>query len=244
MNLVFLFSMLALTAHGIALDPHHSIFSTNSARSWPAWVPASEAVNSSGVLDPQKLPTNAPWHDRTERSVSASTAGHSDTDEPCQSVSVFDESGFGSTATSIRGLVRIAKRLAVGTVVEIIPGFYDGLPASLIRMSARSASGANENDAFFVYPSARFTANGRVFCRIDPQYIDMPIIGDRVVLFGTATVDPGGQLFIPKSHEIIREHAGQLFISQQLAHDPDLQSLSTFGEITTKLQLLGQKVER
>jgi hypothetical protein len=236
--------MLALTSHGIALDPHHSIFSTNSARSWPVWVPANEAVNSAGVLDPQKLPNNAPWHDRTERSVSASTTGHSDVNEPCQSVTVFDESGFGSTATSIRGLVRLAKRVAVGTVIEIVPGFYDGLPASLIRMSVRSPSGATEGDAFFVYPSARFTANGRVFCRIDSQYAELPTVGDRVVLFGTATVDPGGQLFVPKSHEIIREHAGQLFMPRQLAHDPDLQSLSTFGEITTKLQLLGQKVER
>lgn len=241
MNLVVLFSILALTAHGIALDPHHSIFSTSSARSWPVWVPANEAVNSAGALDPQKLPDKGPWHSRTEGSIAASST---DANTPCQSVTVFDESGFGSTATSIRALVRLAKRVAVGTVMEIVPGFYDGLPASLIRMSVRSPSGASEGDAFFVYPSARFTANGRAFCRIDSQYAELPTVGDQVVLFGTATVDPGGQLFVPKSHEIIREHAGQLFMPRQLAHDPDLQSLSTFGEITAKLQLLGQKEDR
>jgi|GEM_PF-2529734 len=221
-----------------AVDPHHPILSKNLSRKTPVWVPATDAVTDAGDLNDKNIQKGHTWS-IFERQTQPSNIGSASVEEPCPGVTVFvDAPGEHHIQASIDALAHASKTVLVGTVLEVTPGFFDGLPASLVHVSVerhlRNAAGS----VYFVYPVARFTAGGRSFCRKNLLYSEtIPAIGDSLLLFGNATIDRDDEVFAPLPHEVVIEHKGHLIVPPDLARDVDLQSVSSMRDLTARVQL-------
>jgi hypothetical protein len=228
---------LVLTVPLHAVDPHHPILSKNLSQQTPVWVPATEAVTDAGELNEKNIQKGHTWS-IFERQAQPSNIDPASSNEPCPGITVFvDAPGELHIPASLDALARASKTVVVGMVMDVTPGFFDGLPASLVHVSAERHLRNAADSVYFVYPVARFSAGGRTFCRKNLLYGEtIPSIGDSLLLFGNATIDRDDKVFAPLPHEVVIEHQGHLIVPPDLARDVELQSLSTMSALTERIQ--------
>lgn len=205
-----------------AADPRHTIMSRNPHRKVPAWVPAAVAFDKTG------RPSDALF--MAHESATVQRLGHpasrglrSDaSDSDCDIVTSFDDFGVSAPQASIRAVAVAARAIHLARVVEVVPGFFDGLPASVLRLKIDDAK-SPVPDVLVVYPAARFTTENLRFCRYDSEYAsEPPRVDDTVLLFARATADRESTLYVPLPYELIVQRVGKsVEIPELLRSDPD-----------------------
>ena len=216
-----------------AIDGHAPIASKNRARTKPVWIPATAAITASGgfddsQFDPAELHASRTTAERSSMPTSSAKL------ERCSETLVFEDFGVRSPSVSIHDLAEKANVIVFGTVKDVIQGFFEGLPASLMRLAPFGAEDGR-GDVYFVYPSAQFTVAGRSFCRTDSRYVRAPERGDTVLLFGGPIPDADAKLFAPLPYELLTEHDGQLVLPATLQPDADAQHASALRDIFTRV---------
>lgn len=215
-----------------AVDPHHSIASKNRARQTPAWVPAAEAVNGSGVFAMSKIqegPVPPFQHRRTVSSTGEKVANS----EPCLEIVQLPNGGSQHAPASFATAARQSRMVITGTVADITAGFYDGLPSSLVHVSLDAASPETVRDVYFIHPVARFSIGADSFCRTSSQYANVET-GDTVLLLANGTIDRADEVYLPAATELLVEHAGRLLVPLPLKGDGDLQNARFLREVAGK----------
>ena len=127
-----------------------------------------------------------------------------------------------------------------GHVVNVIQGFFDGLPASLLHVEVenrlRSAKSVHQGELWVVYPYARFQIGDVKFCT-GVESMDRPAMGDRILVFVYGPpLDAGRKLIVPEPQEIFFEKSeGGLRLPKELAGDAELGTARTLRQIERAL---------
>lgn len=222
---------LTLSVDLHAVDLRHTIMSKNPARKTPIWVPAADSTDAAGRLNAAEFePHQNPARPAPKSASAAQTANAADS--PCAGVAVYEDFGLPGTPRSIRALSR-KSNFVVAKVVDSTPGFFEGQPATLLRLSESESSSAA--DIFAVYPAANFQVDHQVRCRFDPRYPkDIPAVGDQVLLFPSSASDRDGKVFAPAPTELIFEHEGRLRYASALQSDPDIASSRSLSDVARR----------
>ncbi len=128
----------------------------------------------------------------------------------------------GKASESLEDLLKNSLAIVSGTIDAATPGFYTGLPYTLLRVRVTNVHRASEtlpHDSLEVpYPWAQFSIAQRNFCT-STGLKDHPTQGRRVILFlFDPPIDRTGTLAPIKSEQIVFEtEAGKLVFHPQFA---------------------------
>lgn len=195
-------------------------------------------MTAAGEVDPTQVREQPVWRQVRERQIAPPSAkGQPEASQPCFGVTVFTGGGPAPRIpATVDALSRQSAVVAVGTVAELIPGFYNGVPATIVRVSVSDRLKYTGDSVLFMYPVARFTAAGRTFCRTNLLYGDTPSLGDELLLFGNLTIDKDDKVFLPLPYEVLIERGGHIAIPAALANDPDINSTTTLSDLARRLR--------
>ena len=205
------------------------LYSQNPNLKVPMWLRADQAIGADGLrvdffrdADVQML------HDLIDEAHAAAAGkvprAATDSIEPeiC-----FGErpAEIGLPDASLPDLVRSSRAIYSGTIEEVTPGFFEGIPASLLKVHIEAAPRASRefntrgNRIFVYYPSAVLRVGGDRVCTRPATQSARPKPGDRILVFALAgPADTDGLVIYPQAsrHLIFETADGQLLLPAQL----------------------------
>ncbi|HBL28697.1 MAG TPA: hypothetical protein DD490_17820 [Acidobacteria bacterium] len=216
----------------------------------PVWVSAQEAAASEpGDLrwplfveaDQSKLRRFMAESERLRAEQRNRGAGESDLDCPIV-LSAGDEDRIDPKPNrSFSDLTEQALAIYSGRVEEISPGFFSGLPSSLLLVSVKEELRASDlvaRDGLLIpYSFARFKAGGATFCG-GGAGMYQPKRGDQVLVFiYDPPLDAAGTLVYPRSPEIFFQSSdGRLIIPEPLKADRDVAAAGSLESLEDLLR--------
>lgn len=156
----------------------HTEFDRSIGIEAPRWVSLEAAVGADGELIEERFHPNALV---SLRSLLARPAEHG-----CiRQGAIYDDLVNPPDWTTVAKLVRNSALLVRGKVTGTAFGFQGGMPGQLIRLEPieylRGDSQPVESFYFFV-PVGTFGIGGKVICKTDPRYAEVPDVGDEVLV--------------------------------------------------------------
>lgn len=216
----------------------------------PIWVSARQLLGSKGQLDwrllgeqaADKWRRNEPYLPRVSGQAGAVQDA---TEEAC---TVSEVSTWPSPVhppdDGFLDLLRGARAAFAGTVVEKIPGFLLGSPATVLTVkideSWRLAPPLAASPYLLVaYPEARFVLDGRVVCGRHQEGAVAPEPGQTIVVLGQGPpLDREGRLIRASLQELIVVPDGKtLALPRNLARDDEMVGITTLGQLLAKIRL-------
>ncbi|HXU44277.1 MAG TPA: hypothetical protein VN783_02020 [Thermoanaerobaculia bacterium] len=137
---------------------------------------------------------------------------------------------------SLEDLERHSLAIYVGTVEEIRPGFWSGIPYSLLAVKVtevfRSSASIASDFVYVPVPTANFSLGGRRYCT-DGTRGYRPKLGDRALLFlYDPALDTAKSLVFPRFGETVFESApGRLVFDPGLKKQDDWMAAATFDDV-------------
>jgi hypothetical protein len=169
--------------------------------------------------------------------------------DPCGGLYLsFPEIEHYKPHATLNDLIVEANDVFTGRVSAIEPGFFRGVPASMLRvhiLRAVRSSGAVrdiEHDVLIPYPNATIVAAGSTYCTRAPGKL-VPNLGDRLLVFSYL---PGegtehNVVEVDAGRELVLEQGGAVIRPPQLAGDSRLSADVSFDRL---VQLVGEAVSR
>jgi hypothetical protein len=119
--------------------------------------------------------------------------------------------------------VQNAKAIYLGRIKSVKPGFFLGMPGSLLELGelvtlkTTSAFVSVQESVLVRHPYAHFTAGGVEYCRETRATALAPEVGDRVLVFAfDDPVDEAGQLIYSNLEDLIIARGGDVRIPRLL----------------------------
>lgn len=143
-------------------------------------------------------------------------------------------------------LVDGAQRILRGVVRSVEPGFYTGLPNTLLTVDIEEAVGESAppdvTRIYLAYPTAHFALGPYQFCLGEKSYL--PAAGERVLFFDAlGPRDPEGRFFATQRRQVFFEdRAGGLILPEAMKKDRELAGRAGLDEIVSRVrrQLQGE----
>jgi hypothetical protein len=159
------------------------------------------------------------------------------------SILSFEDDG---AAVTFQQLVEGAQGIFRGVVRSVEPGFYTGLPATLLTLEVEEGVGEpaapSVTRIYLAYPTAHFAIGPYRFCRGEKSYL--PAVGDRMLFFDAlGPLDPEGHFFAPARRQVFFEdRAGGLILPDVMKQDRKLADRTGLDEIVSlvRRQLQGR----
>ena len=225
LSLVFTAILSSQAAHS---SPPSKIYATHNP-SLPVWVSA-EAAEQGGEVD---------WSLFSEADK-RSLKGFLDQNGEDLNCSIFlsqpyvhrlnpkDNSTFSS-------LMNNAMAIYAGEITAVSPGFFGGLPSSLLTVRVgevlRASKLIDVMELLVPYPVARFRIGRSTFCGGAPDSF-IPTSGDQVVVFVyDPPLDRSRTLVSPLAQELLIETQGRLVLPKDLRLDDVLGKASSLTEV-------------
>ncbi len=221
----------------------------------PIWVSAAE-LGKEGHLDFRLLgqPAAARWQ-RIEpylKRLPVSKEGVGEASE--EDCTASDVSSWPSPVhppdDGLLPLIRGAQAAFSGTVVERTLGFFLGAPATLLTIELDEIFKIEPpvqaaRRLYLLYPQARFTVAGRVFCGRHQQGAEAPPVGSRLIVLGqNPPLDREGLLLRVNLEELVLEASdGTLVLPPNLKRDDEMLGIKKPDELLAKLRLGFQRLE-
>jgi hypothetical protein len=156
------------------------------------------------------------------------------------------------------GLAREAEGIVEARITAIQPGFFLGVPASLLEVQVtktyRPLPAHTQTNTYYVYhPFARFAVGGFSFCNVRSarpvgdkkarSTVFEPEVGGRVLLFVFGTpLDRDGILIAPLEDQILYESPkGELALSAALKRGDELHPVRSLDEVEALLEVALQR---
>jgi hypothetical protein len=219
------------------------IYMKAGSRVEPAWISAQEATEK-GVLrwrlfseaDQRKLRGFLADSERLRAEQKVGAAQSAAADCPLVLSASEEERTHPKPNGSLSDLDQQALAIYRGRIESISPGFFDGLPYSLLQVEVTDALRSSElvarNEILIPYPFAQFKIGSSTFCGGDPRKY-RPTIGDEVLVFVYDTpLNSDRTLVYPRSPEIFFQTAeGHLIVPEALRTDKAIAAASRLEDL-------------
>lgn len=149
-----------------------------------------------------------------------------------------DDRGGWEAITSTADVAANARSILRGIIREVTPGFYRGIPDSLLRVEVQEIiKGSSPATTIYIdYQVAHFRVGPYIFCNARSGYEPSP--GDSLLLLDyVGTVDRDDLLFAPRPEQVIFERrGGGLFFSSDAEYLAEINGLKTLDEVAGRLR--------
>lgn len=210
----------------------------------PFWVSARSATVD-GHLEVSTLPPIARTvlesrsRDAAVSAMSAGSTGVSDCEVLSAARHVTDRA-----SSTWRDLLKNAAAIYKGSVSAVTPGFYNGLPSSMlaihINTAVRQAPGfpSAGGTVYVDYSTTEFRIGSERFCMQSPRRDGfLPQAGDEVLIFAFVPPMSSNRQYLPTSDELLFFGRGQvLSIPAVLAGDSTLPSKTRINDLVKEVQ--------
>ena len=227
----------------------------------PLWVSAASAIDRKSVLDWNSLG----WDESLLLRQNVEQQQKSLADKDPGGVEVADlaihalpvaecEASFLSSEEdgdigSLAELARRSRTIFSGVIQESTPGFFSGLPGTLLTVRVSEALvGSSELVGASVYVEhsvAHFAIGPYRFCHGEKEF--QPKVGDAIVVFDTlGPMDREGLLFSPiRSQILFQSPTRGLFVSERMRRDSTVAKKTDLREILSSVRaILAQRPEK
>jgi len=200
----FALFILAAASLSFAKTPRAAIPDIiRDAQGVPAWVSANAALDADGNLRAQL------FGDRIS-SAQANARLNGTSSDDCR-VFVGPAPEHYQSTGSVDDLVRNAKVIVSGRVLEIREGFYYGVPGSLIRLEASVLKGGPKPETLLFYQLARIRTSEGMICAKPLGEFTAPAANDRMLAFSMTeplATPAGGILWVDTTRQLVHDSAG------------------------------------
>lgn len=157
----------------------------------------------------------------------------------CKNMSgLEDDRGGWAPDSSLPAMASNSASILRGVVREVTPGFYKGIPDSLLTVDVQEVvKGAAPPSTIYIdYQVAHFQIGPYRFCNASSGYEPKP--GDSLVLLDyVGPVDESGLLFAPRLSQILFERKeGGLFFRPEIKGIPEMGGATTLDEVTALIR--------
>lgn len=220
----------------------------------PLWVSAEAAASEKGDVrwdlfsstDQDNLRRFLASSERLRREAKSSqgqqAGGKQQTDLECPLTLVSEEERIDlKPNNSFSNLVEQALAIYSGTIEGISPGFFSGVPSSLLRVKVtkafRSSDLVAKDEVLVYYPLAHFTIGSSTFCGGFHGMLE-PAVGNRVLVFVYEPPTNAAQTLVhPQSPEFFFQTSeGHLIVPRELKTDRDIAAVGKLDDLERRLR--------
>lgn len=213
--------LVALASPGWSLaDPPIVRYMASGPRTKPIWIDATAATTAGGKIDGQLFEEGELVRLDPPAEVDPNTG---------ECLTAIGEPSFdrmhGKSNSTLDDLIQNSLAIYTVRVDSIHPGFFQGLPYTLLRTSVlepfRSSDLVASSAIDVPFPVAEFSIDGRKFCTETPSRY-RPKIGDRIILFiFEPGIDNDRSLIYASSEEMILEdRSGRVLFGDNIRSTP------------------------
>ena len=246
--------LLLVPCHAIGQDKAPPVMDSKDAKSeTPAWVSAEAAATSGGEVNWSLLGDQAhrAYLDLLESTppITFRTPGDETTKEydpdyggltpECvQYGASYRDYANRPSAKTLKDVFGNAKTILQGRVVELVPGFYEGEPSTLLTVVVeqvlRPIGDLREGSTVYVpYPYARFQIGSVRFCKQDSSFPHRPAVGEGLIISPFLNpIDDAGRLFLIQEQEwIFEDNTGKAIFPKVYRGAAEAEGLNSLAEV-------------
>jgi hypothetical protein len=253
MLIAMITTLLAVAITGVPLPTSvpSVIARRNTAVNVPLWVSAESAVNEQGdirseMFDPVhrgmllKTQQVSATIRANENAASAMKSNRGENEPPPCTLFAGERPRHwsdGKQGTSFEALVAGALAIYEGKVTAVAGGFFDGQPASLLKVDIvaelRSSAEFDTDGGVFVhYPTTEFVVGKQRFCARGGFNDYRPQVGDQVMIYALhSPVDARRKVVVAESRDLFFESKGSLISPQSLRTSLSEQQVRTLDDL-------------
>lgn len=199
------------------------------------WLTLSEAITPEGTLRPDLRrhdTVSSEMRRHLDQELARKTAaGVKPTPDVCdvEYGHTFADGPDDGVITSSAALEELLETRSVisGTVTATDVGLHSGVPFTILQIDTNS-EGAPAKRVFLLYPRGRARYGGLTYCNEDPEFKELPSIGDSILFVASYAVDATNTLFIT-NYVVYETKSGVVATAGGFRLEPDAQPRSVRG---------------